>query len=172
MTVRGNLGQIDPIAVRANLRLMEITAKFAENPPPKGTEISAFREAVGDFPPEWQGLMMGFWVGGYQVGLEKKVLERRRFIRETGLCGCGMAFILIGIALPFVKDPLSTQQLESSRILIAGGLSAFLVFLPGFLKLQGTFKPNAAFDSLQFQAGGGAAIFILTYLTLRLIPKL
>ena len=39
---------------RVNLRIAEIKARFAENPPTPGTHMSAFSRAVSDLPDEWK----------------------------------------------------------------------------------------------------------------------
>ncbi|MBB5057445.1 hypothetical protein HDF16_002151 [Granulicella aggregans] len=151
---------------RVNLRIAEIKARFAENPPTPGTHMSAFSRAVSDMPDEWKGLALQCATAGFEFGASMKLIERRKFQRESTLCGVGVLLLLLGVALIFKFNELTTAQNAICCTLVALGVSSFLVFLPGFLNLNGVLKPNPMIESMKFRAGGGIAIFVMVFLLL------
>lgn len=152
---------------RAILREVEIRNKFRLFPPPAGEEVSAYKAELADFPAKWQGLILSLLTSGIDLGAKMRAADRLKFIRETVFAGIGLLLLLLGVAIVEFSKPLSTEQSDVSCALIASGLASLLVFLPGFLKLQGALQPNDAFESVQFRAGGASSIFILTFLLLR-----
>jgi hypothetical protein len=162
----------EPYVSMAHQRLSEIRAKFSQNPPPAGTVISAFRNEITDFPPEWQGLLLGCFVSGFDQGADVNKENRAKFIRETAYSGVGVVLILVGAGMTFLRQDMTPEQSNASCIVISAGVAAFLVFLPGFLKLNGVMRPTQAFESLTFKAGGAIAMFVLTFVLLRFAFKL
>jgi hypothetical protein len=152
---------------RVQLRLAELKVQHALNPPPAGTQMSAFRAGLSDMPPEWQGLALSWMAEGVVIGNDMNTLQRMKYKRESYLCGVGLFLLLVGASLPFFRPLMTSQQSEVTCALIAAGLAGFLVFLPGFMKLQGKMQPNQLLESLEFQSGGAAAIFIIAFLILR-----
>jgi hypothetical protein len=153
-------------AARVALLVAEIKARFAQTPPPAGTAMSAFIEAIRDLPDEWKGLALQCTTAGYEFGVDMKLIENQKFQRESLLCGVGIALLLVGVALAFKFDHFTPQQDMACCTLTALGAASFLIFLPGFLSLRGMLKPNIFFESLKFRAGGGAAIFLLVFIVL------
>ena len=145
------------------MRVAEVKALFAQNPPPPGTSMTAFSAAIGDMPEQWKGFALQCATTGFEFGADMKQIEKQRFRRESILCGVGLGLLLLGVFLAFWHEHYTPQQDMILCTLAGLGASAFLVFLPGFLSLSGTLKPNDFFDSLKFRAGGGAAIFILVF---------
>jgi hypothetical protein len=161
----------EPYVSRAIQRVAEIRVKFAENPPPLGTEMSAFKSEIADFPLEWQGLLLGLLVYGFDLGGSVKDDKRNMFIRDTVYSVLGILLILAGASMTFLHNDMSPEQSNASCAVIAVGVAAFLVFLPGFLKLSGAMKQTEVFESLTFKASGGIGIFILTFILLRVAFK-
>ena len=168
MILRSQIAQIEQWdCARVQLRLAELKAQHALNPPPAGTEMSVFRSGLSDMPPEWQGLALSWMAEGVVIGADMNSLQRMKYKRESYLCGVGLFLLLVGASLPFFHPLMTSQQSDVTCALIASGLAGFLVFLPGFMKLQGKMRPNQVLESLEFQGGGGAAIFIIAFLILR-----
>jgi hypothetical protein len=117
-------------------------------------------------PDQWKGLALQCATAGFEFGADMNQIEKRKFQRESILCGVGVLLLLLGVALMFSFDHFTPQQNMACCALTALGASGFLVFLPGFLSLSGALKPNDFFESLKFRAGGGAGIFILVYVLL------
>jgi cytochrome bd-type quinol oxidase subunit 2 len=170
MTAAVFIGE-EPYVSMAHQRLAEIRAKFAQNPPPAGTEMSAFKSEIGDFPPEWQGLLLGCFVSGFDLGADVKNEKHNMFIRDTAYSAVGIVLIVAGAGMTFLRKDMTSEQSNASCAVIAVGIAAFLVFLPGFLKLNGVMKPTEAFESLTFKASGGIGIFVLTFVLLRVAFK-
>ena len=150
-------------AARVGVRVAEIKARFAQNPPPLGTAMTAFSEAISDLPDQWKGLALQCTTAGFEFGVDMKQIDKQKFQRESILCGVGVLLLLFGVTLTFKFDHFTPQQDMTCCTLVALGAASFLVFLPGFLSLSGVMKQTNLFDSLKFRAGGGAAIFILVF---------
>ncbi|MGI4813527.1 MAG: hypothetical protein ACRYGG_09375 [Janthinobacterium lividum] len=148
---------------KVSLRVAEVKALFAENPPPPGTSMTAFSLAIGDLPEQWKGLALQCATTGFEFGADMKQIDKQRFQRESILCGIGLALLLLGVFLAFWHEHYTIQQDMVLCTLTGLGASSFLVFLPGFLSLSGTLTPTDLFETLKFRAGGGAAIFILVF---------
>ena len=148
---------------RVSMRVSEVKAAFAQNPPPPGTSMTAFRAAIDDMPEQWKGLALQCATAGFEFGADMKQIEKQRFQRESVLSGAGLGLLLLSVFLAFSHEHYTPQQDMILCTLTGLGASGFLVFLPGFLSLSGTLNPNEFFESLKFRAGGGAAIFILVF---------
>ena len=150
-------------AARVSARVAEIKASFAQNPPRPGTSMTGFIEAVRDMPDQWKGLALQCATAGFEFGVDMKQIEKQKFQRESILCGVGVLLLMVGVFLAFKFEHFTPQQSMMCCALTALGAASFLVFLPGFLSLNGALKANEFFDSLKFRAGGGSAIFILVF---------
>jgi hypothetical protein len=149
----------------------EIRAKYAWNPPPDGEQMSWFTAQISDLPIEWQGLALQCLTAGYEFGFDMNASQKMKFQRESVVSAIGIILLLIGVGLPFLVRDMSAQQSMSCCFLMSLGAAGFLVFLPGFLVLQGALKPNEYLESLKFKGGGGAAIFLLVFLFLHFVLK-
>jgi hypothetical protein len=151
---------------KVGLRVAEIQAKHAQSPPPVGHQMTAFTDELSDLPVEWRGLALQILTAGYTFGVDMNAAQEKTFKRESLLCGVGIVLLLVGVGLTFASPNLNTNQSMSCCVLISLGVAGFLVFLPGFLMLQGRLKPNGFLASLQFKGGGAVAIFLLVFLFL------
>ena len=128
--------------------------------------MSAFIRECKILPPEWQGFALDCINFGYECGVDVQGMEKDKRTRQAILCAVGLFLLLFGVALTFLNKEMTRQQNMSCCTLISLGVAGFLVFLPGFLTLQGVMKPNPALESAKFQATGATAIFILVFCVL------
>jgi hypothetical protein len=145
----------------------ELQARFAQNPPPQGQGMEAWIHELEVLPSYWRGLALICANTGFNFGVNVEEIEKRNYKRESTLCGISVLFIIVGAILVFVFPNLNEQQIMIVCFLCSLGAAGFLVFLPGFLSLSGAIKPRVWLESLQFKAGGGAAIFILVFVILQ-----
>lgn len=157
---------------RVRLKVTQIKAELNANPPSPDMRMTSFVAAVGCLPAAWQGLALECFNSGFEYGADMRTGEREKFIRQSILCGVGIVLILFGVGLTFIHQTLSPAQGMSCCAVIALGSAAFLVFLPGFLVLKGALAPNTQFQSLEFQGGGAAAIFVLVFCLLHFALKI
>ncbi len=153
---------------RVRLEVSKIRTHLTEQPPPPGERMKYVEEALSPLPINWQGLALEMMNLGYTFGVDVQAKEIARAKNDRMWSLMGLALLLVGIILVFVKPKMNPEQAVETSLLTAIGAAALLVNLPGFLELQGAIKPNDFVHSLKFKGAGAVAIFILTFILIRM----
>ena len=153
---------------KTQLAIEKIRAEMISSPPAAGKYLEVFQTKVEErVPEEWQGLaLLGFNMG-FQFGVILNNANKAKLAQDRLLCLIGLGLLLVGVALFFLKNSMTGAQEVVCCVLTALGSSAFLVFLPGLLEMNGVMAPNHFFHSVKVKATGAAGIFIIVFILMR-----